>query len=209
MQDLFANQTDPTLATYATPGDVQLRISTKAGSKEEGLQRILSLEEMIRNRVGEYLYGVDGVTLEEAVGALLTQLGWRVGVVDAQGGGTLAARLTAPSGSQNWFAWGLIAHSCEQAVEYLRRAGAHPVLTRRSENDSLRLASMALSLGPDAVATLVKGEEGNVHVTVMAKTQRQHTVSLTSRGDLRTQRRRVSQSALAALRRLILEHLNA
>jgi nicotinamide-nucleotide amidase len=213
LKDLVANQKDPTLATYAKPGDVQLRISTKASSRDEGIERILAVENEIRARVGEYIYGVDETTLEEAVGDLLQRLGWRVAIVDVQGGGTLATRLTEPAGSDTWFAWGLVATSPTQAAMLLRQMGADiaPPLQEQQwtvEAWSRVLSAAAQALGPDVVVTLVAAGDGSAYAMATASSGHQQLVSVAGRGSRQTWRWRVSQSVLALLRRLLMEHMH-
>lgn len=207
LKDLVANQKDPTLATYAKPGDVHLRISTKASSRDEGMKRILLLENEIRARVGQCIYGVDETTLEQAVGQLLQRLGWRVAIVDAQGGGTLAARLTEPVGSDTWFAWGLATTSCAQAALLLRQMGADIALPLDAqqcppEAGGRALAVAAQALGPDVVVSLTSSQEGHAFIAVMASSGCERCMTVAGRDGWRA-----SQSALSLLRRLAMDHL--
>ncbi|HEX6971525.1 MAG TPA: CinA family nicotinamide mononucleotide deamidase-related protein, partial [Limnochordia bacterium] len=87
LDDLIQGQTDPTLATYAKPGDVEVRISTKAADRAAGLARIAPVEAEIRRRLGEHLYGIDETTFEAAVGQLVQQTGRSLTVFDAWTGG--------------------------------------------------------------------------------------------------------------------------
>lgn len=206
LHDLMSEQTDPTLATYAKPGDVQLRISTKAASREEGLARITTLEQEIRARLAEYLYGVDGATLEGAVGELLAQLGWHIAVVDAQDGGTLASRLTEVEGSDDWFAGSLVATSYEQAAALLCRFGKIEC-AQGPEERSQALARLALCLGASLGVGLVPAGENRTCFTVMTKSGQTRTMTGGGGSNRQTSRWRVSQSALATIRRLAMEEL--
>ncbi len=201
LQDLIAAQTDPTMATYAKPGDVQLRISTKASNREEGLARIAPLEAEIRQRVGEFIYGEDGATLEQAVGHLLARRGWRVAVVDACTGGTLAGRLTEPAGAEKWFAGGIVAASADQATALLRAAGAP--LPAANPTDAAALAQAIRSIATVGVAVL-PGPEGPLLAISAPNGERQTALSV-GRGMVADTRWRISQTALAALRRVLLE----
>ncbi|MGI6082238.1 MAG: CinA family nicotinamide mononucleotide deamidase-related protein [Limnochordia bacterium] len=213
LKDLIANQKDPTLATYAKPGDVQLRISTKASSHEEGMRRILAVENEIRHRVGGYIYGADDTTLEKAVGDLLRRCGWRVAVVDTQSGGTLITRITEPAGSDAWFAGGLVASSPAQAAMHLRQMGATPSLPDKGEQWSPQAWSDALLVATEVfdanvAVTLLPGEDDTAHIAATATTGRRCSTSAgAGRGNRETWRWRLSQSALVQIRRLVTEHI--
>jgi nicotinamide-nucleotide amidase len=213
LKDLIANQKDPTLATYAKPGDVQLRISTKASSYEEGMRRILAVENEIRHRVGEYIYGLDDTTLEKAVGELLKRCGWRLAIVDTQSGGALITRITDPTGSEAWFAGGFVASSPAQALTHLRQMGAAPARSDKKEQLSPMEWSDALLVATDVfdadvMVTLLPDEEGGTFIVAMTTAGRQCSTSVgAGRGDRETWRWRLSQSALVLLRRLMAEHI--
>jgi nicotinamide mononucleotide (NMN) deamidase PncC len=64
------------------------------------------VEAEIRKRAGELIFGVDGETLEEVVGAELHRRGWRVVVIDQGAGGLVIERLAAAASSV--FAGGVI-----------------------------------------------------------------------------------------------------
>ncbi|HHW10024.1 MAG TPA: CinA family nicotinamide mononucleotide deamidase-related protein [Firmicutes bacterium] len=212
LMDLFAGQVDPTLATYAKPGHVQLRISTKAHTREEGLAKIAPVEEEIRRRVGEYIYGVDGTTLEEAVGELLLGRNWRVFIADAGTGGILASRLTDPPGANAWFAGALVAASTTQLVQMIM-AEEQPGAGTGSEVGNGAAASEALAM--DLAKHLLARMDGvSVGISILPAAPGEAVVALaTAAGDTRTAlaqwrgntqdyRWRVSQAALGALRRL-------
>lgn len=57
LADLIENQTNPTLASYAKPAEVTLRLTAKAADTEAGNYLLDELEATIMARVGEYFYG--------------------------------------------------------------------------------------------------------------------------------------------------------
>ncbi|MFQ6863306.1 MAG: molybdopterin-binding protein [Streptococcus sp.] len=64
LKDFIVNQTDPTIAPYAKVGEVTLRLSTKASSREEADQKLDVLEEQIRSTktldgksLSDFIYG--------------------------------------------------------------------------------------------------------------------------------------------------------
>lgn len=72
LKDLIDAQTNPTIAPYAKTGEVHLRVSARASSKEEGEALVLPVCEKIRTRFPKYVYSMEEQeTLEESIVKLL------------------------------------------------------------------------------------------------------------------------------------------
>ncbi len=127
VQDLIKG-TNPTLAPLAHTGDVHLRMGAKAGSTEQAEALMRPVEAELRSRLGRYIYGTDGTTLEAAVIALLRERGRTVAVAESCTGGGLGSRLTSVSGSSAAFLGGAITYSNEAKVTLL---GVDPSLLER------------------------------------------------------------------------------
>lgn len=85
--------TNPTVGLLAHPGQVDVRITAKAGSVEEADQMIESVEATVRERLGEAIYGADHETLEGVLAQELARRGWGLAVLECNLGGDLRARL--------------------------------------------------------------------------------------------------------------------
>jgi nicotinamide-nucleotide amidase len=72
---------NPTVGLAAHSGQVDVRITAKAGSETEADSLITPIEKIIRERLGEWIYGSDLETLEQMALQHLTDLGWSLGVV--------------------------------------------------------------------------------------------------------------------------------
>jgi nicotinamide-nucleotide amidase len=72
---------NPTVGLAAHSGQVDVRITAKAGSEAEADLLIAPIEKIIRERLGEWIYGSDLETLEQMALQHLTDLGWSLGVV--------------------------------------------------------------------------------------------------------------------------------
>ncbi|KRM94195.1 competence damage-inducible protein A [Lentilactobacillus senioris DSM 24302 = JCM 17472] len=57
IDDLIANQTNPTVAPYIKPNEVTLRLTAKAANEVIANQLLDALESQIQQRVGAYFYG--------------------------------------------------------------------------------------------------------------------------------------------------------
>ncbi len=84
---------NPTVGLLAHPGQVDVRITAKAGSVDEADQMIQGVEATVRERLGEAIYGADGETLESVLAQELARRGWGLAVLECNLGGDLRARL--------------------------------------------------------------------------------------------------------------------
>ncbi|HHY59231.1 MAG TPA: nicotinamide-nucleotide amidohydrolase family protein, partial [Clostridia bacterium] len=85
----------------------------------EAEKLIRPVEEAIRRRLGDYLFGQDEDTIEEAVARLLWQQGLTVAVAESCSGGLLAHRLTNVSGSSAYFQLGTVVYHNQWKEELL------------------------------------------------------------------------------------------
>lgn len=161
LDDLIRAQTDPNIAPYAKLGEVHLRLSTKAASREAGLARIAPVEQAIRQRVGKFLFGADDETLEEVVGARLRQRGWTLALAESCTGGLLAGRITSVPGSSAYFGWGAVTYANEAKVAQLgvrpETLAAHGAV---SAETALEMAAGARRRGQADLAAAVTGIAG-------------------------------------------------
>ena len=109
---------NPSLAVYAKPDGIHLRLTAKAETREEAEQMIANREEEIRSLLGESIWGSDEETLEEAVGALLSEKGLTLATMESGTGGLLASMITDVPGSSVYFKGGLVAYSDEAKIGY-------------------------------------------------------------------------------------------
>jgi nicotinamide-nucleotide amidase len=123
IEDIIAEQTDPTIAPYAKPGEVTLRLATKASNEEEAAERFDALEKRLRERIGQYIYGVDDETMEVAVGNALREAEATVAVAESCTGGLIASRITDVSGASDYMRGGVVAYANEIKQRVLGVAG--------------------------------------------------------------------------------------
>lgn len=109
IKDLL-HSSNPTIAPTVKRGEVHFRITAKANGAAEAEKLIQPLEEKIHERLGDYIFGKDEETLEEAVAQLLFQQGLTIAVAESCTGGLLAHRLTNVSGSSNYFQLGTVVY---------------------------------------------------------------------------------------------------
>jgi len=107
---------NPTLATYAKPDGIHLRITAKAAKLEEAQAMISRREAEVRSILNDYIWGVDGETPESSVGRLLVAKGLSLAVAESYTGGFLTYILESAPQSKNYFRGGLVPISDEVKV---------------------------------------------------------------------------------------------
>ncbi|MGY6528623.1 MAG: competence/damage-inducible protein A [Cyanobacterium sp.] len=113
------NLSNPTVAPYASHGEVKLRVSTKAKSAEEAKKIIQPIAEEIKTIAGQDYFGSDDDTLASVVGDLLKGKKQTLAVAESCTGGGLGAMLTDIEGSSSYFVGGVIAYSNEVKIKLL------------------------------------------------------------------------------------------
>jgi len=119
IDDIIRGQTDPTVAPYASPGEVRLRLATKAASEEDAVRKLDEMEARLRERVPQNIYGVDEETMEVAVGNALVEREATLAVAESCTGGLVASRVTDVPGSSRYFLGGVVAYSNEMKRDVL------------------------------------------------------------------------------------------
>lgn len=108
-----------TLAFLPSYQGVRLRIGVKAPNAEEATQRIARIEDIIRTRAGNFIFGVDDDSLASVAAELLMARGETVSVAESCTGGLLGAALTDIPGSSAFFPGGVLVYSYESKVAQL------------------------------------------------------------------------------------------
>jgi competence/damage-inducible protein CinA-like protein len=89
---------NPTVGLAAHSGQVDVRITVKAESEEASAILINPLENTIRDRLGDCIYGVDQESLEEVALRSIAKRNWTLTIVEAGLGGYLIRRLASAKG---------------------------------------------------------------------------------------------------------------
>jgi competence/damage-inducible protein CinA-like protein len=93
----FETLSNPTVGLAAHEGQVDVRITAKAASEAQADELIRPVEAEIRQRLGDWIYGVDQETLEEMALRALARRSWSLFVVEASLSGELLKRLASQS----------------------------------------------------------------------------------------------------------------
>ncbi len=112
IRDLMDSE-NPTIAPYAHPSEVHLRLTARAPSIEAADLLIEPVHRQIKERLGEAVFGIDETTLEEAVIDLLRRQSATVSVAESMTGGGLGERLTSVEGASAAFVGGAITYQVD------------------------------------------------------------------------------------------------
>ncbi len=102
---------NPSLAPYSGLGQIRLRIAARGNNSRESRGLVDGIEERVRSRLGDYVFGTDDDTLESSCGKLLTRSGLTLSVAESITGGLVCHRLTAVPGAAKYLRMGMVAYS--------------------------------------------------------------------------------------------------
>ena len=112
-RDEMNSMLNPTMAPYAKEADCLFQITAKAHTENEAEAMIAPVVEHVKERLGEFVYGMDIESIEEAVIALLKEKGKTFSCAESCTGGDLARRFTDIPGASSVFKGGVVTYTNE------------------------------------------------------------------------------------------------
>ena len=120
LYDLMTESVNPTIAPYAKEGELRLRVCAKAENEETAEKMCDDIIERIRKtKVGQFIYGVDVSSIENALLILLQQKHLTLACAESCTGGLIAKRLTDISGASQVFLGGCVTYNNEAKMKLL------------------------------------------------------------------------------------------
>jgi len=117
LQDVIARLDmagNPTLAFLASGWEgIKVRLTAKAPTRLEAESLIREWERVVREEVGNIVFGVDNETMETVVVGMLKERGLTLGLAESVTGGLVAGRVTNVPGSSAVFRGGVVSYSSE------------------------------------------------------------------------------------------------
>jgi nicotinamide-nucleotide amidase len=115
----------PIAATIlAALGQIELYLTAQAPAAdlaEHALERAVA---QVESLLGRDAYSSDGRTLEQVVGALLVERGWRIAVAESCTGGLITSRLTDVPGSSRYVDRSVVSYSNQAKIDLVGVAAA-------------------------------------------------------------------------------------
>jgi nicotinamide-nucleotide amidase len=110
IQDVLT-QKRPAVGLTARETGVDIRIVAHEGSGARSRSTVERTEAEIRKKLGDAVYGVDGQSMEEIVGALLIQRKMTLAAAESCTGGMIGERITNVAGSSAYFERAVVVYS--------------------------------------------------------------------------------------------------
>jgi nicotinamide-nucleotide amidase len=209
--DLIANSDNPTVGVLAHPGQVDVRITARADSRELAAKLIDPVEAKVRGLLGENIFAVDDETIASVTGKLLTKSGVTIATCEDLSGGAVADAVR--DAADTLFVEGVVLNSNE-ALERMARAGGETPpfesgearakalarAVRKLTGAKLGLVAHAVAEGDQRAENLGKGET----YIALASDSGERVRHVRSAGKGRPDRQRAAMHSLSMVRRQLL-----
>jgi len=171
LDDMFHGSQNPTVAFLASAGVIKIRLTARAATEHDARVLIEPLEEVVRQRLGDRVFAVDGETIEQIIHTTLQERGWTIATAESATAGLVASRLTSVPGSSETFRGSIGAYAPDVKISLL---DVPPSLMAEkgivSEDTALAMArGVRRRLNAD-VAVAVTGSAGPAALEVEAGT---------------------------------------
>jgi nicotinamide-nucleotide amidase len=161
IDDLFRSGVNPSIAILAHLGQVDVKLTAKANSREEAFALIDAIEPEVRKRLGDHIFSSDGSSLPGALGQRLRERGWTLATAESCTGGLVGAMVTSVAGSSDYYLGGIVAYSNEAKMRLLN---VSPELIEQhgavSEEVAIAMAAGAKAALLSTIAVSVTGIAG-------------------------------------------------
>ncbi len=115
----FFDLKSPTVAPYTSLGEVKIRVTAKAGTKDKARKIVIPVVKKILSKTKEYYFGDDDETLEKLIAKELTQKKQTIAIAESCTGGLLSKRLTDIPGSSKYIKLNIVSYSYEAKTKIL------------------------------------------------------------------------------------------
>jgi nicotinamide-nucleotide amidase len=131
LMDIVDQQTNPTIATYAKPGEVMVRLTANGEKYSDVVNKLKRYDEIIRSRLNKYIYSFEDITLPEMLVDTLAEKGLTIAFAESCTGGLATSQYASIPGASRSLVGSVVCYSNdikEKAVnvnhDVLRKYGA-------------------------------------------------------------------------------------
>lgn len=102
---------NPTVATYAKPGEVDIRVTAKARNEKKANEMCKPIIELLEKQFGSNIYGINCESLQQRVVELLSESNKKLATAESCTAGMLSSRITEIPGASEVFEMGVTAYA--------------------------------------------------------------------------------------------------
>jgi len=165
LREKMEQMANPSLATYAKPAEVMLRVTAKAATEEEAEAMCRPVVDDVRALLGDIVYGVDVDSLEAVVLSLLKEQKKTFATAESLTGGLIGARFASLSGASAVFRGGAITYCNEVKAAMLgvrqETLDTHSAVSREVAAQMAQGARSAAGADMAVSATGLAGPDGD------------------------------------------------
>ena len=112
--------TNPTVAPYAGNGECRVRVSARAKDEKTASEMCdRQIEQIRKTEVGQFIYGIDVDSIENALVLSLRERGLTVATAESCTGGLIAKRITDIAGCSDVFLGGCVTYAVDAKVKLI------------------------------------------------------------------------------------------
>lgn len=119
IKDLMDAQTNPTIAPYAKDGEAILRITARGRDKSEAEELIAPVENAIRERLGDNIYGTGETSIEQVLAEILMSKKLTISLAESCTGGLVCSKLVKVPGISSVLMEGAVTYSNDAKIRRL------------------------------------------------------------------------------------------
>lgn len=118
LMDLIQNQTNPTIAMYARPGFVEIRLTAKGDSQEAAEQLLQPLKETLQKRLHRTAVTYNQETMAALLGRIVLEKDYKISAAESCTGGLVGSLITDVPGASAYFL-GSAGTYCNEMKEHI------------------------------------------------------------------------------------------
>lgn len=203
------------LAFLPSATGVRLRINTEGKNEEEAAEKMNIIEDKLRSKINNLIYGSDKEELEKVIGDILTERKQTLSIAESCTGGMISSKIVNIPGSSNYYEGGVCVYSNIEKIkilnikeETLKKYGAVSEATAMEMAEGVRrLMGTDFSLSTTGIAGPSGGTDqkpvGLVWIGFSGK-EKTYAVSFNFGNNREINIQRASHRALEILRRELL-----
>lgn len=119
IEDLFRSLENPKIAVLAHEARCDVKVMAKAEDRAQADAMIAPLEAQLRERLGEWIFGVDAETIESAIARRFREASLTLATAESCTGGAVAERLVSVPGISAVFLGTIVAYANTAKAELL------------------------------------------------------------------------------------------